>query len=135
MPAVSGRDAMISGMAPVLRAGRYVFVSVPGPVPEGLEPIMTFREDEGLTLILPQQEADQADLGYNLVLAWITLRVHSSLEGVGLTAAVSSALAESEISCNVVAAAFHDHLFVPADRADQAVRVLVQLAGATPADE
>jgi hypothetical protein len=71
---------------------------------------MTFTEEEGLTVILSQEEADAAGLAYDLATEWITLTVHSALDGVGLTAAVSEALAGAGISCNVAAAAHHDHL-------------------------
>ena len=60
--------------------------------------------------------------------AWITLRVHSDRHAVGLTAAFATALGQAGISCNVVAAAYHDHLFVAADAADRAVAVLQELA-------
>lgn len=126
------RDAMVSGMAPLLRPGQYVFVTapvaVPAAAPAGPDPLMTFRETEGVTWVLTRQEADGAGLDYDLVLAWITLSVHSALDGVGLTAAVSAALADAGIACNMVAARFHDHLFVPIDRAEEAVRRLTELA-------
>lgn len=128
MAAVSELRQMLAQMRPRLRPGRYVFAAVAGVQPAGLRPVMTFTEDEGLTLILGQHEADAAGLAYGLVTEWITLTVHSSLEGVGLTAAVSGALADAGISCNMVAAAHHDHLFVPAGTADQAVRLLEDLA-------
>lgn len=110
------------------RPGSYVFVTVPGPPAPALHPVMVFTEDEGTTLVLAAPDADLAQLPYDLVLAWITLTVQSSLDGVGLTAAVSGALADVGISCNVVAAAFHDHLFVPEESADDAVRVLTELS-------
>ena len=119
---------MLAQMRPVLRPGRYVFTTPAGPLPPTAHPVMTFTEDEGPTAILTQHEADELDLAYDLVLGWITLRVHSALGGVGLTAAVSRALTDAGISCNVVAAAFHDHLFVPAESAEQAVRVLQALS-------
>jgi hypothetical protein len=50
--------------------------------------------------------------------------VHSSLEAVGLTAAVAGALTAAGISANVVAAFHHDHVFVPADRAEAAMAQL-----------
>ena len=62
-------------------------------------------------------------------MTWITLDVHSSLEAVGLTAAVSAALAEENISCNVVAAYYHDHLFVPVADAERAMETLMRLTG------
>ena len=87
----------------------------------------TFRESEGLSVILP--EADARELGWPILFsaAWITLTVYSDLQFVGLTAAVSSALADANISCNVVAGVHHDHLFVPAARGDEAMVVLKTL--------
>jgi uncharacterized protein len=63
-------------------------------------------------------------LSYSFVAAWITLTVHSSLEAVGLTATFSKALAENNISCNVVAAYYHDHIFVDAKDAAKAMKIL-----------
>jgi hypothetical protein len=123
---------MVAGMRPGLRPGSYVFVTVPDRVPDGVTPVMTFAEDEGLSLIVARDEADAAGLGYGPVMAWITLRVNSALDGVGLTAAVSGVLAGAGISCNVVAATHHDHLFVPESAAEEALRLLEVLAAATP---
>jgi hypothetical protein len=119
---------LLGRLRPVRRPGTYVFVTVTEPPDPSLHPVMTFTEDEGRTLIVDRAAADAGQLTYDVVTAWITLTVHSALDGVGLTAAVSSALADAGISCNVVAAAFHDHLFVPAERADDAVRVLTDLS-------
>lgn len=80
-----------------------------------------------MTLIVPQHEADAADLSYEGVYRAITLTVHSSLSAVGLTAAVASTLADHGISANVVAAYYHDHVFVPADGAEAAVSALKAL--------
>jgi len=90
--------------------------------------VQTFTEDEGLTLILGQDEADAAAFAYNLVAEWITLTVHSALYGVRLAAAVSGTLADPGISANMVSATRHDHLFVPAGTASQVVRRLEDLA-------
>lgn len=120
---------LLSGMRPVLNTGRYVFTTVPdGVVPGGVTPVVTVAEPEGLTLVLPESEAVTAGLGYAYTAGWITLRVHSALDAVGLTAAVSLALTDAGLSCNVVAGFHHDHLFVPHDRAEEAVRVLEALA-------
>lgn len=115
-------------MRPALNPGRYVYVTVPGPAPDGLDPIATVREDEGRTLVVRQEEADAAGLASDYVAAWITLRVHSALDSVGLTAAVAGELAAAGLSCNVVAGFHHDHLFVPHDRATEALGVLHRLA-------
>jgi hypothetical protein len=101
----------------------YVFVSVPA-LPSGVRPVATVEEHEGLTVVLSKAEADRQGLAYAFVAARITLRLRSELDGVGLTATVSAALAASSISCNVVAGVHHDHLFVPFDRAAEALAIL-----------
>jgi hypothetical protein len=114
--------ALLATMEPALRPGEFVF----GVLDEldGVEPEATVREDEGLSAVLPRERADALGLGYDYVAAWITLRVHSALEAVGLTAAVSAALADAGLSCNVIAGYHHDHLLVPAERAAEALAVL-----------
>ncbi|MGW1893862.1 ACT domain-containing protein [Streptomyces sp. NPDC002004] len=130
MSAERDLDRLLSGMRPEPNPGRYVFTTVPGRrVPPGLEPVVTVAEDEGLTLILEQDQADAAGLAYDYVAGWITLRIHSALDAVGLTAAVSRVLTEAGLSCNVVAGFHHDHLFVPYERSGDAVRLLTELAG------
>lgn len=116
-------------MRPQLLPGVYVFATVPVAQPlNELQPFATVLEDEGLTVVLRRQEADQAGLTYDYLAARITLWIHSDLAAVGLTAAISSALASAGISCNVLAGFHHDHLFVPHDRAPEALRLLEQLA-------
>jgi ribosomal protein S18 acetylase RimI-like enzyme len=120
--------ALLAGLSPRLHDGAYVFTTVAGAVPEGATPVVVVDEDEGRTLVLRRTQADERGLPYAFVAAWITLQVHSALDAVGLTAAVSRALTEAGISANVVAGFHHDHLFVPYDRADKAVEVLRALA-------
>ncbi len=116
-------------MRPELKPGRYVYTTLPGgEVPAGVTPVVTVSEQEGLTLVVPEAQAVASGLGYHFVAGWITLRVHSALDAVGLTAAVALALTDAGISCNVVAGFHHDHLFVPHERAAGAVRVLEALA-------
>ncbi|WP_169946534.1 ACT domain-containing protein [Microbispora sp. H11081] len=119
---------LLATMRPELNPGRYVFTTVGRDLPPGVRPVVTVAEEEGLTAVLPQLEADAAGLAYDYVAGWITLRVHSALDAVGLTAAVAQALAAAGLSCNVVAGFHHDHLFVPYDRAGEAVEVLESLA-------
>ncbi|MEU9361831.1 ACT domain-containing protein [Streptomyces sp. NPDC048301] len=120
---------LLHGLRPELRSGRYVFTTLPGgEVPAGVTPVVTVAEREGLTLVVPESQARESGLDHHFVAAWITLRVHSALDAVGLTAAVSLALTDAGISCNVVAGFHHDHLFVPYERATQAVQVLEALA-------
>ncbi|GAA1252604.1 ACT domain-containing protein [Kitasatospora nipponensis] len=115
-------------MRPVLNPGRFVYCTFTGRAPAGLRPVATVAEPEGLTAVLEQEEADALGLSYDYVAAWITLRIHSALSAVGLTAAVAGRLTEHGISCNVVAGFHHDHLFVTADDAERAVRALEELA-------
>ncbi|MGW6569424.1 ACT domain-containing protein [Streptomyces sp. NPDC054975] len=119
---------LVAGMRPELNPGRYVFTTVDGPAPAGLVPVVTVAESEGLTLVVRQEEADAAGLAYDYVAGWITLRVHSALDAVGLTAVVAQGLAEAGLSCNVVAGFHHDHLFVEHARAQEALTVLRTLA-------
>lgn len=129
METVADTHAMIAGMDPVLDARVWCFVG--GEDQDIVFQLMghalaTFREAEGLSLIVPHDVALANDLEADPY-ARITLQVHSALEGVGLTAAVGTALAEAGIACNMVAALRHDHAFVPADRADEALAILTQL--------
>ncbi|MFJ6779158.1 ACT domain-containing protein [Streptomyces yangpuensis] len=120
---------LLSGMRPELNEGVYVFCTVPGTtVPAGAAPVATVLEPEGLTLVLRQEDADAAGLAYDYTAGWITLRVHSALDAVGLTAAFATELGAHGLSCNVIAGHHHDHLFVAADRAAEAVALLEDLA-------
>ena len=115
-----------SDLKPALHPEPYVFVTVPAPHPD-IEPFAVVREDEGLTLVLTQDQADRAGLGYDYRAARITLSIGSSLSAIGLTAEVSRMLAHAGISCNVIAGFRHDHLFVDADRGAEAAALLRHL--------
>ncbi|MGW2017874.1 ACT domain-containing protein [Streptomyces sp. NPDC001927] len=128
MTAERNLDRLVAGMRPELNSGRYVFTTVDGPAPAGVVPVVTVAEPEGLTLVVRQEEADAAGLAYDYVAGWITLRVHSALDAVGLTAVVAQGLAEAGLSCNVVAGFHHDHLFVEHARAAEALAVLRGIA-------
>ncbi|MFD9194951.1 ACT domain-containing protein [Streptomyces phaeochromogenes] len=119
---------LLGGMRPELNEGRFVFTTVEGDVPSGSDPVVTVAEQEGLTLVVRQEDADATGLPYDYVAGWITLRIHSALDAVGLTAAVARELADHGLSCNVVAGYHHDHLFVPYESAGQAVDLLNGLA-------
>jgi len=132
---ISDLAELLRSMRPVLNDGVYSFVTVPsGFDVMSVSPIATFLEREGLSLIVPEHVAVSHRLTPIFRAAWITLTVHSDLNAVGLTAAVSTALADAGISCNVVAAAHHDHLFVPADGAAEAMTALhrLQIEGLDP---
>lgn len=121
--------ALLRGMNPLLNDGEYVFCQVPdATLLKDEEVLGSFREQEGLTAILERGRADALGLEYGYVAAWITLTVHSALEAVGLTAAFAAALGNAGISCNVVAAYYHDHIFVGVQDAAKAMEVLHQLS-------
>jgi hypothetical protein len=121
-------DILISSMEPVVREGRFVFVSVSSVRAMSLPALATVHEAEAVTAVLRQEDADDRHLRYDVVCGWITLQVHSALDAVGLTAAFSTALAEANISTNVLAGHYHDHLLVPIDDVDRALDVLRALA-------
>jgi hypothetical protein len=123
-------DALIAGMRPVLQDGVHVFCTLPpgSAVPAGLDPVMTFREVEGGTLILREDEARQAGLESSFRCRMITLEIHSALEAVGFLAAITARLAAAGMGVNPVSAFHHDHLFVPADRAEEAMAILREMA-------
>jgi hypothetical protein len=126
---ISNLAILLQSLKPVLRDGVVVFCVVDaGYDPAPLNAMATFRESEGLTVVLDERIAAAHGLTPLFRAAWITLTVQSDLNAVGLTAAVSTALAKEGISCNVIAAAHHDHLFVPVDRAEDAMRVLRELS-------
>ena len=125
---VSDLPELLRTLRPVLNDGTYVFASLPHDAGIGsLEPVATFREKEGLTVVVEEERARLAGLSVLFRAAWITLTVHSDLQAVGLTAAVAEALTRANISCNMIAAACHDHLFVPVESAGAAIEVLVAL--------
>jgi uncharacterized protein len=120
---------LLAGMEPTLDPETYVFAVTDDPAhPASGAALMTMTESEGLTLILPERLATP-DLKPVFVCHRITLTVHSSLAAVGLTAACAGALTRAGISCNTVAGYYHDHFFVPVDRADDAMAALWALAG------
>lgn len=117
---------LIAGLSPRLDPDPWVFVTLAKP-PADAAALMTFREEEGMTLIVRPEEARRLGLPGGPAFRRITLGVNSSLEAVGLTAAVASTLTAIGISANVVAAYHHDHVFVPAERAEDALACLGRL--------
>ena len=119
---------LLSALNPVLHDDTYVFACVPDGVRAAdLDPIATVRETEGVTVVVTEEVARANGLDILFRAAWITLNVVSDLEAVGLTAAFSTALARGGIACNVIAGAFHDHIFVPFEQAPKAIQVLESL--------
>ena len=119
-------ETLLRDMKPELHDGVFVFCTLPEDreITAAIRPVLMFREREGTTLVIRRQDAESAGLPHQFASRLITLTVHSSLEAVGFMAAITARLAEAGISVNVVSAFYHDHLFVPDHRADEAVSLL-----------
>jgi uncharacterized protein len=118
---------LLADIQPILHPGTYVFctIAVNEPVPGGISPILTFREQEGTALIVTLAEAEAAALRHQFPSRMITLNAFSALDAVGFVAAITARLAHAGISVNPVSGFHHDHLFVPVHRAEDAMRLLV----------
>ena len=119
-------DRLLASMAPVVAPETYVFCTLKGEYGayQELAPLASFREAEGLTLVISREKAVAHNIPFASVFKAITLTVHSSLDAVGLTAVVATKLAEKGISANVIAAYYHDHIFVQAEKAEAALAAL-----------
>ena len=130
MPGEENLQNLLKDMSPSLDDEEYVFISKSGAYGDfaHLSPLCSFMEKEGLTLIIPRTAAEEKRIKFQGVFRKITLEVHSSLEAVGLTAAVAVKLKENNISANVVAAYYHDHIFVQSDLSEKALNCLKELS-------
>ena len=123
-------EKLLTAMSPELREGEYVFSSIS---PEEfndmqVEPVGWFREAEGISLILDRAAAQRLGIKQSSAFRMISLNVNSSLEAVGFLAAVTEKLAAAGVSVNAVSAFHHDHLFIPAEKANLAISLLNDLA-------
>jgi hypothetical protein len=130
MAAERDLDALLRHMKPKLRPGVFVFCTIAAneSIPAAFNPLLTFREQEGMTLVVPREEAEAAGLSHAFASRLITLTVHSALDAVGFLSAITARLAEAGISVNAVSAFHHDHLFVPVNRADEAMALLQNMS-------
>ncbi|SPF75390.1 hypothetical protein ALP8811_00377 [Aliiroseovarius pelagivivens] len=122
-------DELIRSLSAVLAEGLYVFATVQSdqPLPD-IEPRMIFRESEGTTFILLKSEADKLGLAYEFPCRMITLNIHSSLDAVGFMARIATELAKRDMGVNPVSGFFHDHLFVPDGREQDAMNALREMS-------
>ena len=129
MPGETNLVHLIKNMQPELKADEFVFASIGKEkiINKNLNPICTFMEEEGVSIIIKRDEADINNIQYESIFKMITLNIHSSLNAVGFLSVITSELAKHNISVNPVSAYYHDHLFVPAARAEQVVTILNQL--------
>jgi len=130
MAGIKNLDKLLKKMNPSLSPEEYVFCTIDeGKLdPHQLNPLLIFREKEGITLIVEKHIAEANNLSYSGPWSMITLNVHSDLEAVGFLAKITSALAAAGISVNVVSAYYHDHLFVPSPLALKALEIIKGLS-------
>lgn len=130
MSGITDLDELLRSMSPKLVETQFVFCTVSGQLQDYVQfnPVAMFVESEGLTLVLEKSVAEKAGLPFDGTFSQITLTVHSSLEAVGLTAAVANKLASKGISANVIAAYYHDHIFVQSSKAEAAVSALEEFS-------
>ena len=129
MKGESNLAQLIKGMAPRLNPGEYVFVTIKDiDEIDRTHTICEFKEKEGITIVIEKSKADELELTYEYIASWITLMIYSSLEAMGLTAIFSTELAKHNISCNVISAYYHDHVFVDKKDSARAVQVLRDLS-------
>lgn len=121
--------ALLQKMEPVLHADPYGFglLAVGAAVPMDVKPFAVISEPEGLTVVATTEVLCAAAIAHQGKWARISLTVHSDLAAVGLTAAIAGELTRHQISANVVAGYFHDHVFVQWDRRDAAMAALIAL--------
>ena len=123
--------ALLKGMKPEMQDGIFVFCAIDEGtvIPAALRPQLMFREREATTIVVRREDAESLGLPSQFASRLITLSVHSSLEAVGFLAVITARLAEAGISVNAVSAFYHDHLFVPEHRADEALALLHGICG------
>ena len=129
-PGETNLDKLLATMSPVLDPQVYVFCTITTPVPVNLEspPRMIFEEDEGTSLIITKEEAEEHSIAFEYPCQRITLNVHSSLDAIGFLARITTHLAtRHQLSVNAVAGFYHDHLFIPQDKAQEGMKGLQEV--------
>ena len=124
-------STLLATLRATLHPSTYVFITFlpPAPLPETLYKQLLFREAEGITIISTLDSAKEHNIAnYAFPCRMITCEVHSSLEAVGFMAVIASRLAEMGMGANPVSGFFHDHLFVPVGREEEAMECLEELA-------
>ena len=121
---------ILGNLKPRILEGSFVFTTSNDELVhlmKTFKPIATFREEEGITLVISKDEADKFNIKYDSLFRCISLGVHSSLNSYGLISSISSELTKKKISSNVFSGFYHDHIFVQADLVDTALQVINSL--------
>ena len=132
MPGERDLNTLLRKMKPEMQDGIFVFCSISKDIPLGIEPLLMFHEREGTSVVIQRGEAERLNLPFQFPSRLITLTVHSALDAVGFLAAITTRLAQAGISVNAVSAYHHDHLFVPEDKAAEALNVLRAMGASVP---
>tara|TARA_Y100000741_G_scaffold266596_1_gene206961 strand:+ start:822 stop:1220 length:399 start_codon:yes stop_codon:yes gene_type:complete len=122
-------DTLLKNIDPEINLGEYVFCSVYNLKNINFKDIVVYiKEKEGFTLVMEKNKAISLGLDFEFISSWITLNVHSSLNAVGFNSIISNSLSKNNISCNVIAGFYHDHLFVNKNDAKRAINILKNLS-------
>ncbi|MGF7212928.1 hypothetical protein GGE65_007564 [Skermanella aerolata] len=81
-----------------------------------------------MTMIVPDHAASAAGRIGAFPCRMVTLTLHSALRSVRFLAEVTTRLAAVGLCVNHVSAFLHDHLFVPAEQANEAVEIRIHMA-------
>tara|TARA_B100000214_G_scaffold63798_1_gene42005 strand:- start:11255 stop:11656 length:402 start_codon:yes stop_codon:yes gene_type:complete len=127
MSAKKDLQDILKAINPSLVDEFFIFMTSKEPINNlvnSLNPIAMFIENEGSTLVITKEIADRNSIHYDAVFKCISLGVHSSLESSGLIAIISGELSKQDIPANVFAGYFHDHIFVPSNKAEKALEII-----------
>ena len=130
MPGKTNLKEILRNINPRLLDETFVFITSSEPPEDlinSLKPKATFLEDEGITLVINQKDADAHSLQYDAIFKCISLGVHSSLESHGLISTITRELTKHKISSNIFSGYFHDHIFVQDNLAVEALKVISSL--------
>jgi len=130
MPGEKDLLKLLENLSPAMSEDEYVFCTFEDSTYgnfSDLEPFASVKEKEGLSLVLEKKKAERANIKFESIFRCISLGIHSDLTSIGLTAKISSVLCENDISSNIIAGYFHDHVFVPSHQAENALDVLHKL--------
>ena len=122
-------DTLLKNIDPEINLGEYVFCSVYNLKNINFKDVVVYiKEKEGFTLVMEKNKAISLGLDFEFISSWITLNVHSSLNAIGFNSIISNSLSKNNISCNVIAGFYHDHLFVNKNDAKRAINILKNLS-------
>ena len=130
MPGQTDLKKILESIDPYLVDESFIFMTTDqslSSISNTLNPIASFKENEGLSIVITQATADKNAITYDSVFSCISLGVHSSLESYGLISIISRELTQNNISTNVFSGYYHDHIFVQSGKADKALEIISKI--------